>query len=492
MNRTHALWPLVGGAAALLGVSAALITPADADLWGHLRFGLDMLATGSARQVDQYSFTTDRPWVNHEWLSEVILAALYRAGGPVALIGLKLAIIAACLAIVWRHYRNDEAGVRLSLFAVGVTFVGTYWRTHTIRPQLFSVLLMAIVLALVHSAERGHGKRLLWVPPLMAIWANLHGGWIVGAGVFGLWAVCRLFDRDLPAAPRTWGLIAAVMAVAATLLSPEGLDMWRFLAATVRLGRDDVQEWATTLSSPVALGIPWLAVAGTALWAWWLTKTRRPDRLLLALGLAFASFRVSRLDAFFALVVVLLWSDEIIAAWPKRVPLRRPTPPQLVVACLAVGTMTMPVAHIARPFASCLTMAGDWLPEPEAAVFVRANGLQGRLVTWFDWGQYALWHFSPALRVSFDGRRETVYSPEMIDDHRRLYAGTESGWRLLDRLNPDYIWLPNRLPAAQQLESRGWVAIFRGSASSIFARAGAGPFLPAAASPPAPRCFPGP
>ncbi|MCC7008012.1 MAG: hypothetical protein IT184_04285 [Acidobacteria bacterium] len=490
---SRALWPVLASAAGLLVLTTALVTPADADLWGHLRFGLDILASGDARQRDQYSFASDRPWVNHEWLTELAIAAVYRAGGPGALIAMKLAIVGACLWMVWHHYRRAGASVDIAVFAMALAFTGTYWRTHTIRPQLFSVLLMSVLLALMRRAERGRSTSLLLVPPLMALWANLHGGWIVGAGVFGVWASLGIVDSTLPLRSRAARAAAALLAVTATLATPEGVELWRFLATTVRLGRDDIQEWSSTLSSPIALGVPWLAAAGTAAWAAYRTRTRRLDRLVLAVLLAIASFRVSRLDAFFALAIVFLWSDEIVAAWPRRrLAWPRLAAPQIAVAMAAVGVMAMPVAGIARPFAGCLTMAGDWLPEPDAVRFAHANRLRGRMLTWFDWGEYAIWHLGPDLKVSFDGRRETVFSADTIASHRRFYAGDDKGWDLLDRLQPDYIWLPRHLPVVPQLERRGWVAIFTGSSSTMLARAGAGPFTPITTTPPARRCFPGP
>src|SRR5688572_26835224 len=68
---THTL-ALAFGIAAVLTLTA--LTRADVDLWGHLRFGLDILETRSLHSVDPYSFTSDRPWLNHEWLAEVVIA----------------------------------------------------------------------------------------------------------------------------------------------------------------------------------------------------------------------------------------------------------------------------------------------------------------------------------------------------------------------------------------------------------------------------------
>ena len=51
----------------------------DPDLWGHVRFGQDLLETGSIVRADPYSYlTAGQPWINHEWLAELAQAAAYR------------------------------------------------------------------------------------------------------------------------------------------------------------------------------------------------------------------------------------------------------------------------------------------------------------------------------------------------------------------------------------------------------------------------------
>src|SRR3954471_15673091 len=68
-------------------------TFADPDLWGNLKFGLDALSAHHLSAVDPYSFTQDRPWINHEWLSEVFMAAAYKAGGTPGVILLKVSLV---------------------------------------------------------------------------------------------------------------------------------------------------------------------------------------------------------------------------------------------------------------------------------------------------------------------------------------------------------------------------------------------------------------
>jgi len=46
----------------------------------------------------------------------------------------------------------------------------------------------------------------------------------------------------------------------------------------------------------------------------------------------------------------------------------------------------------------------------DAARALAAAHPAGRMATWFDWGEYAIWHFGPAVKVSVDGRTSKVIS----------------------------------------------------------------------------------
>jgi len=491
---------LVRAGLGVLFVTAALGTPADADLWGHLTFGRDIVSTGHIVQVDRYSFTSDRPWVNHEWLAEVTMAQSYRLAGPAGLVGLKAVVIAALMLLVWRHVRRLRPPPAVAIALMTIAFLGTFWRTHTVRPQLFSVLFFAILLIAMVRFDEGRRRRILAVPLLMAVWVNVHGGWIVGLAVLGLWTAARIFDtrRDLSPAHRLMLAAVGLLAVGATLINPYGIEMWTFLSGTVRLGRDDIEEWGSILTHPVALGVPWLLMLSAAVFAAWRSpQLRRYDYLTIVGLFGLASFRVSRLDAFFGLTVVILLTPGLVGALRtvSSAP-RRASPPLsagvLAITIVTIGLMLLPAAPLLSRYAACLPIDGPWVPEPDAARFITDNRLTGRMVTWFDWGQYAIWHFGPGLRVSMDGRRETIYSEQTIHAHRRFYAADDTALPYLRTLDPDYIWVPRRVPIANRLADAGWTAVFSGPISMVFARPGAGPFQPIATASTAMRCFPGP
>jgi hypothetical protein len=121
----------------------------------------------------------------------------------------------------------------------------------------------------------------------------------------------------------------------------------------------------------------------------------------------------------------------------------------------------------------CIDTSDPRLPDGQAAAFLRANAVSGRMLTWFDWGEYAIWHFSPRVEVSMDGRRETVYSDSLIRAHLDFYFDNPNGLVLVKQLNPSYIWLPADLPAARVLETQGWRRVFGGTRSVVFQRPGA-------------------
>ena len=150
---------------------------------------------------------------------------------------------------------------------------------------------------------------------------------------------------------------------------------------------------------------------------------------------------------------------------------------------LALSTAPDPV----RRALTCLPIADDWAPDRTAAAQLRGHG--GRLWTTFDWGEYTIWQFGPALRVSIDGRRETVYSDSVIAWHRNVESGDEATIARLVRLGPEYVWLRSKLlPTRRALVTHGYRVDVDTGASFIAVRADL-PVLSASASP-LPACFP--
>ena len=483
--------------AALWSVLLAVIafTRTDPDLWGHVRFGMDILRDAGFPRTDPYSFTSDRPWINHEWAAEIASGAAFLAAAGAGLVLLKLAVVAGSLVALDRAlFREGVVEARRRDWMGAAAVITTIQQAHHVRPQLFSLLFFALLLAVLQRASAGDGKRWLFaVPPLFAVWANFHGGWIVGGAVLIAWtAGSALSGPDGTRTALRLG-VAGLAALIATLANPYGFGLWRFLWDTVGIGRAEITDWQPVYALDASVWGLWIVTVALA--AVGVARARRavvePRRMLVVLLLAAGSFLVNRLLGFFALATLFLFGAAIVGAGRARsAPAASSRRTQIVgmaigVALLAGGAIAL------RLNVSCVRIDARTSPEPEAvAVLTRQPG-DARLLVWFDWGEYAIWHLGPRMRVSIDGRRETVYSGRLQDAHLRFFFDAPGGAGLAREIQADYVWIPRDLPAARRLRADGWPVLFEGEKSVILARAGvAGSAASAARHAVTARCFP--
>jgi hypothetical protein len=408
---------------------AILKTVADPDLWGHVRFGLDILRDRRLPTADPYSFTQDVPWVNHEWLSELVMGAAYAAGGSWGLMLLKAILVAATCIVVWRALRDAADIARWPSLALVVW--GTLSIAWTLRPQLWTLLLFATLCQVLTS------KRYLFaVPVLFTLWANVHGGWVVGLGVLLVWCAGQIVEPvEQRPQIKVLGLIVA-LSTAATLVNPYGWHLWEFIASTVRMSRVDISEWAPVWRESFGKTAQWLCgVTFIAIVSW---RRRRPSVPVLAVVtmLAYASFTVNRLVPMFIEAAVILLGPQLPASSSDVAPPRTRTIADRAIVAIGIAA-SLATGAIPR----CIAIEGLADPDVVAGEALKASGAQGRLITWFNWGQYAIWHLSPNLKVSTDGRRETIYSMRTLMEQYSIAFGRREGFEALNRLKPEYVWL---------------------------------------------------
>ena len=463
-------------------------TVADPDLFGHVLFGLDILREARIPTQDPYSFTSDREWINHEWLAEAIMAAAYKVAGPIGLAVLKILVLLSGCVVLIRELARRGCSQMVQDLTLVLVVIGAASFTPTVRPQVFSFALLALLLVCLRRAEDGSTKALVLVPVLFALWANLHGGWLVGIGVLGSWVAVRLVWPIGPA--RASWVAAGLAGLAGTLATPYGTSLWAFLWETVSIGRADITEWQPIFRFGPADQVPWLVTSIVAVLA--LVRRPRASHAAVVLVLMTMSFLVLRVGTFFTVATAILLVPEFSA---RRLPgvatqsapvSRTEFGMLLLVTVIAVGaSAVMSVRHL-----SCISMKVTWAPDAAVMRLMRDRALEGKLLTWFNWGEYTIWHLAPSIKVSNDGRRETIYSKDVIDRHLVFYSGREPGWReALAEIDPDYIWLPIGLPVVERLRSQEWHPVARTSQSVLVSRHPL-PELPAGALNGA-TCFPG-
>jgi hypothetical protein len=139
----------------------------------------------------------------------------------------------------------------------------------------------------------------------------------------------------------------------------------------------------------------------------------------------------------------------------------------------------------------CIPITGTWIPDRVAGRALAEGKRHGRIAMWFDWGEYAIWHLSPSLRVSLDGRRETIYSDTVLLNHEAMNRGTAEGVAYLERLDPEYVWMPARFTELRNRVKRHGYRLDVETAESFVAVREDQPVLKMGSAPPD-TCFPGP
>jgi hypothetical protein len=469
---------LIDIAALMLPVWLAIIishTTADADLWGHLRFGLDFLSGRGLPSADPYSFTSDVTWINHEWLSEALMGVAFVAGGAPGLNALKFAVIGGIAWIVWRTLTrvNDPTGSALVL--TSLVLLTTYTRTQVLRPQLFSVLLFALTLDLLERSDVSWNRRWIGLPLVFCTWANCHGAWIVGYAALCVYVSVEAWEqRTVRAAGHAVALMLAVAAV--TLVNPYGPAHWSFLRNTVGLSRTDISDWAPFIELPPAIIfidtiLPALAMVSAAA----CRRAPKPRHAAVIGLLAFATWRVGRVDAFLQIAIAILLGPTIVQALHvagRSLDRFERLSTRSALHGLAATIVVLGACAAAARQMTHIAIEGPWIPDRDAIPFLQADARSARLLTWFDWGEYAIWHLSGAgIKVSMDGRRETVYSDRVLADHWALYRNARDAWQYPDRIGADQIWLPKRFPIVAVLQSHGWHVAFESDRSVVLSRA---------------------
>jgi len=152
----------------------------DEDTGWHVRTGEWILANHRLPYSDMFSFTRPgAPWFAWEWLWDVMFGWLHQHGGMAAVVLASLLVICLTCALTYRLALRKCDNV---LIAFGVTLVAIAGSTiHWLaRPHLFTLLFVVIFYHILERVQDGRTRLLWWLPFLMVLWTNIHGGWIAG------------------------------------------------------------------------------------------------------------------------------------------------------------------------------------------------------------------------------------------------------------------------------------------------------------------------
>lgn len=464
-------------------------TVADPDLWGHIKFGQDLWQTGAIIRSDPYSYLTgDRLWMNHEWLSEAFFSLVFAQAGPGGLIVLKTAVSLLVTAFIYRHLcRRGLTPLRagIVLLAVNLLLIPGFV---TVLPQIFTYLFFLILLLLIYQAERGRPQWLWGAPPLFALWANLHGGFLAGIGMLLLWSFAHLGFVLLRAGrpgvqispSRRTIPLAVTASLVATFVNPYGVELLEFLLRTATVARAEISEWQPIVIM-TKVGATYIAILAVAVVG--LLYSRReqiPAVIPLFVAASLLPLMASRHTGLFALAVAVLAGEHIGDAWDRssrrrstgRVAGGKRLQPWLASLSVVGG---IGLVGLGLPNFGCIRLdpqLGGSYPA-RAIALLKQSGISGNLAVHFDWGEYALWHLSPRIKVSLDGRRETVYSDDIYRENWEFHLGTGDWDALLREHETQLALVSKKYPVFNLMRLvPGWSLVYEDPLSGLFVQRG--------------------
>ena len=219
LRRWLPLW--IGAGVYALFVLAGNALLIDPDTLWQVTVGQGIIDQRAVPHTDIYSFTMrGQPWISTQWLAQVMYAVCYNVAGWAGPVVLAATAIAATFALFARALRRHLVDTTTLIFALGALAL---MLPHLVaRPHVLAMpVMVAWVGGLVAAMDRRDAPSFALLP-LMVLWANLHGGFVLGLALtapFALDAVVNAEPEKRTALLLRW-ILFGVAALAASCVTP--------------------------------------------------------------------------------------------------------------------------------------------------------------------------------------------------------------------------------------------------------------------------------
>lgn len=428
------------------------------DVFWHILLG-DQMRSGTpfAELGSAFSYSVDNPdWRTGAWLSEYLMSWLYDLGGWTLLVNvIRLGSIAGVSFVFWRHLvrrwpsRAVLLPYLLSMAALALTVQE--------RPQSISYVFIALTgVWWFHSVLDHRPPHWLLVGLTAALWANLHGLWVVLPSVLALAFVGRLLNNGFGDSLRTPMAAAFLASIVGGCLTPLGLSGLLLAARVQDSAKNLISEWEPTTLA----GWPgyFLLIAG-ALALYLLGRvpgTSRAEVLLVVAVGAFGLAAQRNVSPALLLIAPLLTSlivralgirAQVVVSTRERTRLMVTASVLAVAGVLATG-LTIGLREQGPP---------NWLPVALASRLAEEPG-QVRLLNEYNMSGVALFYGGDSLQVGADGRAD-YYGSEFLTRYHDAVSKGRDTLALAEELQPTHALIAKDSPSAAILQADGWTVM---------------------------------
>lgn len=442
----------------------------DFDMWARLIAGMAVVQTGQILKYDFLSYTPTHAWYDHEWGASVIFYLFKDWMGHSGLLVLQVLLMFLTMLFLVKavkvrcgnvcNYKNV-----LIYFLILNSFTTTY--SSLIRCHSFTFLFFAFELYILELIRKnGNYKLLLIFPPLFLIWGNTHGGVVAGLGLLAMYALGEALNKK----PFKYYLIATIICPLMLFINPYGVEFVKFLLHATTMPRPDVVEWwpiFTKYNYNIFLTFKFMALFYLILEFlkvkkdFGYFKADKTKFIVMAVTLYLAVMHVKMMP-FFALTATVYCYDDVINAF-KNFKFPKWCMPTLITFLTLYSLIALAIKDY-RPMVNFHTYP---IMEIE---FIRANKIEGKLLTNFGIGSFASYKLYPQNKIYMDGRYEEVYDDYLLKDLGNFYSVKAGAFELLRKNKPDIIIMEKSYPTIYSLLSKSpdWVLVFEGINYGVF------------------------
>jgi hypothetical protein len=504
-------------AAVLATIFAIGVKPiVDPDFWWHLATGRWIIAHHAIPYHDVFSLTAQsHRWITHEWLTELLFfAAWYHGGAPLLMVA-TAAVITASFVLVYLAARERGAP---PLLCAPLVLLAALASAHTwgTRPQMLTMLLFALyTLGLSQLVVRGRPAPPLWMPLVMVLWVNLHGGFIFGLALLGIMTVghvlqglwlemqrlratretqtlptlatdyvgildASLLGRSQATVDVSRSIVIVLLTIGATLLNPNGIAdaLYPFSYLGNNASMRYIAEWVSPdFHQPQYLlfeaMVLLLLVGGLAG-----NRRARLADVLTLLPFTYLAFDSVRNISLFAVLAAPVIAELLTALLPDawQVAHRRPVlRSRAVVNLLASIAIVLGIAIPAVLTHATLNAQAraERQTFPAGAVaYIRTHQVPSRGFDSYNWGGYLIWTLYPGRFVYVDGRPD-MYGNRFMNQYIQAYEGHADWKGLFARNRLCYALVEPSSGIAQALAvTPGWHVRYHDAHSVLYVKTG--------------------
>ena len=458
----------------------------DNDLWARLIAGEHVVEKLSVIKNDFLSYTQTHPWYDHEWGASIFFYIALKYFGHSGLILLKGILTALTLFMCYKTVKliQPKSTVSYNILYFSIMFFAVMQNLGpTTRCLLFTCLFFSIFLYILEKSRKGETKSLIWLPILMLIWSNIHGGCLSGLGLIGIYFVGEFLNKK----PVKQYIYTGIASTLIMLINPYGFEYVKFVFFAGTMDRTFITEWTSPFHKYYLddyLKYKFYLIFAIATELIYLIKNKinyekmDKTKLLIILAMIYLSITHLRHIPFFILTVGTLIYDDFYSLFNKGIEILRKklninteeTVKSIVLAKEVIVYLLLIIMSLPPILDKNKEIRITETRYPRYAIeFIRVNNLTGNLFINFDWGSYAAYKLFPHNKIAMDGRYEEVYNPELLIDFKNFHMVINDWYKVIRDNKTDILVIEKKYPVYNKiLQLAEWKLVFENNFSGVF------------------------